>query len=70
MLAYTIFTALLAKPALGWNWPDNAVNRTCAISPRLESCQVPSEEIKDTCCSPVDGLVSFRVVDGIEGTDP
>lgn len=57
MLTYTVLTSLLsAAPAQAWNWPDNAVNRTCAIQPRFESCQ--PDLIVDTCCSPVDGLVS------------
>jgi hypothetical protein len=56
MLAYTILTSLLsANSARAWNWPDNAINRTCAIQPRFESCQ--PDLVVDTCCSPVDGLV-------------
>jgi hypothetical protein len=62
----SILTAVLATIAVnGWNWPDNAVNRTCALQPRVESCQGKSESESldkslevDTCCSPVDGLVS------------
>jgi hypothetical protein len=49
---------LLGPGVSAWNWPDNAVNRTCAIQPRFESCQ--PDLIVDTCCSPVDGLVSRR----------
>jgi len=55
MLAYLVLTAFLSTSAQAWNWPSNAVNHTCAIQSRFESCQ--PDLIVDTCCSPVDGLV-------------